>query len=133
MAEASPDRRSVLRWALAIPASLALVARRGFAAAPAACVPTQDDIQGPMYVPGAQPRVATRSAKACWLPLLWAQVLPKSPVPLRAGKGLLREVVVLPNAQNAPTVNPSDEDAVSYRNREKEDSHAGELLLVFHS
>jgi catechol 1,2-dioxygenase len=56
MAEASPDRRSVLRWALAIPASLALVARRGFAAAPAACVPTQDDIQGPMYVPGAPRR-----------------------------------------------------------------------------
>ncbi len=50
MAEPDLDRRSILRWSLGLPAAIVLGARRAFASE---CAATQQDFQGPMYLPGA--------------------------------------------------------------------------------
>jgi catechol 1,2-dioxygenase len=53
MADRDPSRRSLLRWAIGVPAAIAFGARRAFASE---CVATQQDFLGPMYVPGAPRR-----------------------------------------------------------------------------
>jgi len=53
MADRHPDRRSLLRWAIGVPAAIALASRRAFASE---CAPTRSDFLGPMYVPGAPRR-----------------------------------------------------------------------------
>lgn len=49
------NRRSLLARALAVPVAF-LAAREAAAGAPNACVPTESDFKGPMYVPGAPRR-----------------------------------------------------------------------------
>jgi len=57
MANSELDRRSALRWTLALPAAIVVTGRRAFASrSDAVCAPTGSDIQGPMYVPGAPRR-----------------------------------------------------------------------------
>lgn len=58
MANRDSDRRSLLGSLLLLPAALLLSARRTSAAETKACLPTESDILGPMYEPGA-PRRST--------------------------------------------------------------------------
>jgi catechol 1,2-dioxygenase len=56
MAEQDLNRRSILRWSFGLPFAFALTATRALASPPEECAATQNDIQGPMYEPGAPRR-----------------------------------------------------------------------------
>jgi catechol 1,2-dioxygenase len=53
MADQNPSRRSLLRYAIGLPAAIVLGLRRASAAE---CAATQQDFLGPMYLPGAPRR-----------------------------------------------------------------------------